>query len=66
MVIRWVKCEDREVTQGWFDRVRQVIVQYGIISEDIFNFDEIGSAMGLAVNSKVISRAEYYGRKASS
>lgn len=39
-------------------------MQYGIASEDIYNFDETGFAMGLTATARVITRAEYYGRRA--
>jgi hypothetical protein len=37
--------------------------KYGIADEDIFNFDETGFAMGLTATAKVITRAEYYGKR---
>jgi hypothetical protein len=40
-----------------------VVAQYGIADEDIFNFDETGFAMGLTTTAKVITRAEYYGKR---
>ena len=57
--------EDPKVIQEWFNRVRQVIIQYGIALEDIYNFDETGFAMGLTATAKVITRSEYYGKRAS-
>jgi hypothetical protein len=36
---------------------------YGILLEDIYNFDETRFAMGLCVTAKVVTRAEYYGRR---
>ena len=35
----------------------------GILAEDIYNFDETGFAMGLILAQKVVTRAEYYGRR---
>ena len=38
-------------------------MQYRILSEDIYNFDETGFAMGLIATAKVVTRAEFYGRR---
>ena len=40
-----------------------MVVQHGILPEDIYNFDETGFAMGLTATAKVITRSEYYGRR---
>jgi hypothetical protein len=40
-----------------------VIDENGIQPEDIYNFDETGFAMGLISAQKVVTRAEYYGRR---
>ncbi|KAJ5772035.1 hypothetical protein N7520_002564 [Penicillium odoratum] len=52
------------ITNEWFDRVQNTILKYGITPADIFNFDETGFAMGLTATAKVITRAEYHGRRA--
>jgi hypothetical protein len=57
------KCEDSRVIKPWFDLVRRTIDENGIQPEDIYNFDETGFAMGLIATAKVITRAEYYGRR---
>jgi hypothetical protein len=57
------KCEDPKIIREWFDLVQTTILQYGIDPDDIYNFDETGFAMGLTATAKVISRAEYYGRR---
>ena len=57
------KCEDPKVICEWFNCVQQTILQYGIDPDDIYNFDETGFAMGLTATAKVITRAEYYGRR---
>lgn len=41
-----------------------MIDENGIQSEDIYNFDETGFAMGLIATAKVVTRAKYYGRRA--
>lgn len=38
-------------------------MQYGIVFEDIYNFDETGFAMGLIVTAKVVTRADIYGKR---
>jgi hypothetical protein len=55
--------EDPKIIQAWFNTIQTIIQQYGILSDDIYNFDETGFAMGLCATHKVITRAEYYGRR---
>ncbi|KAH8430962.1 uncharacterized protein LDX57_013068 [Aspergillus melleus] len=59
---RRAKCEDPKLMKEWFDRVQITIMQHGIAQEDIYNFDEIGFAMGLISNARVLTRADYYGK----
>ncbi|EED13708.1 pogo transposable element, putative [Talaromyces stipitatus ATCC 10500] len=56
------KCEDPKIVQEYFDRVREVILEYGILPEDIYNFDETGFAMGLCATAKVITGSDRYNR----
>jgi hypothetical protein len=56
------KCEDPKIIQEHFDRVRAVISEYGILPEDIYNFDETGFAMGLCSSAKVITGSDRYAR----
>ncbi|EED21283.1 conserved hypothetical protein [Talaromyces stipitatus ATCC 10500] len=56
------KCEDPKIIQEYFDRVREVILEYGILPEDIYNFDETGFAMGLRATAKVITGSDRYAR----
>jgi hypothetical protein len=35
-------CEDREQIEGWFRLVRNTVAKYGILQDDIYNFDETG------------------------
>ncbi|OQD64339.1 hypothetical protein PENANT_c382G01324, partial [Penicillium antarcticum] len=58
------KCEDPKVIREWFSLVQKTILSYGIDSDDIYNFDETGFAMGLIATAKVITRREFYGRRA--
>jgi hypothetical protein len=36
------KCEDPEIIKQWFNAVQNTIVKYGILEQDIYNFDETG------------------------
>jgi hypothetical protein len=55
--------EDPKSIRQWFTTVQSVINENGIQPEDIYNFDETGFAMGLISSQKVVTRAEYYGRR---
>jgi hypothetical protein len=57
------KCEDPKIITEWFDLVQKTTLKYGIHKDDIYNFDETGFAMGLTATAKVVTRAEYYGRR---
>jgi hypothetical protein len=56
------KCEDIKIIREHFDRVRDTIQEYGILPEDIYNFDETGFAMGLCATAKVITGSDRYSR----
>ncbi|EEA22979.1 pogo transposable element, putative [Talaromyces marneffei ATCC 18224] len=56
------KCEDPKIIKEHFDRVQAAISEYGILPEDIFNFDETGFAMGLCSTAKVITGSDRYAR----
>ena len=56
------KCEDIKIIREHFDRVRECIQEYGILPEDIYNFDETGFAMGLCATAKVITGSDRYSR----
>ncbi|KAM9924732.1 hypothetical protein OXX80_011128, partial [Metschnikowia pulcherrima] len=56
------KAEDPEVIQDWFERVKETIVRYGIVDEDIYSFDETGVSMGITVSKRVICRKVNRGR----
>jgi hypothetical protein len=55
--------EDPKAIKEWFLMVQRAIDENGIQPEDIYNFDETGFAMGLISAQKVVTRAEYYGRR---
>ncbi|OQD75008.1 hypothetical protein PENANT_c160G06905 [Penicillium antarcticum] len=60
---RRAKYEDPKIMIEWFNLVQKTISQYGINPDDVYNFDETGFAMGLIATAKIITRAEYYGRR---
>jgi hypothetical protein len=49
------QCEDPELIQNWFNLIRNTIAKYGILEQDIYNFDETGFQMGVASTAKVIT-----------
>ncbi len=51
-------CEDSSKIQKWFELVRSTIEEFGIVDEDIYNFDETGFAMGIVATAKVITQAD--------
>jgi hypothetical protein len=53
------KCEDPEIINQWFDLVQNTIVKYGILEQDIYNFDETGFQMGVAHTVKVITASRH-------
>ena len=55
-------CEDPVQIQGWFRLVQNIVAKYGILQEDIYNFDETGFSMGVISTSKVVTRSERKGR----
>jgi hypothetical protein len=57
---RRAKCDNPQIIKEWFDRVQITIMQYGIATEDIYNFDETGFAMGLVATTQVVTRADMY------
>src|SRR5450432_3507787 len=52
------KCEDPQIIRDWFRLVENTIAKYGILAEDIYNFDETGFQMGVISTAKVVSGAE--------
>jgi hypothetical protein len=56
------KCEDPEVIEGWFRLIQNTIIKYGIVDEDIYNFDETGFSMGIITSMMVVTAAERRGR----
>jgi Tc5 transposase DNA-binding domain len=56
------KNEDPKVIREWFQRVQRTIQEFGVLEQDIYNFDETGFQMGVLATAKVVTRAETRGR----
>ena len=56
------KCEDPKIIQEWFSLVRNTVAKYGILEQDIYNFDEAGFAMGVIATAKVVTSSEVKSR----
>jgi hypothetical protein len=54
--------EDPTVIAAWFKLVEETRQSYGVLDQDIYNFDETGFAMGVAATSKVVTSADRVGR----
>ena len=51
-------CEDPAAIQRWFDLVKGTKQKWGIIDDDIYNFDETGFMMGKILSQLVIIGSE--------
>jgi hypothetical protein len=56
-------CEDPKLIRTWFEQYCNIIAEYGILDDDIYNFDETGFAMGITSTSKVITSQEWQGKR---
>ncbi|KAL8290678.1 hypothetical protein RB600_006224 [Gaeumannomyces tritici] len=56
------KCEDPKLVSAWFDLVRNTVAKYGILDDDIYNFDETGFLMGMIAAVIVITTSEGRGK----
>ncbi|KAH4354455.1 hypothetical protein HBH74_225730 [Parastagonospora nodorum] len=56
------KCEDPVKICAWFQLVEDTCQTWGILHEDVYNFDETGFMMGVAATSKVVTSADTTGR----
>ena len=55
--------EDPKVIMEWFNLFQKTVIKYGVLSDDIYNFDESGFAMGISATTKVITQSFYTGRR---
>lgn len=49
------KCEDLVLIRNWFCLVHNIMAKYGILDDDVHNFNEAGYQMGVIATSRVIS-----------
>ena len=56
------ECEDPKLISLWFKLVEDTVTKYGVVEEDIYNFDETGFQMGVISTSKVITTSDRKGR----
>jgi len=56
------KCEDPKVISEWFTLVRNVKAKYGIVDDDIYNFDETGFMMGIIFAGMVVTTSDGRGK----
>jgi hypothetical protein len=56
------KCEDSVAITAWFKLVEETHQAYGILDDDVYNFDETGLMMGVAATSKVVTSSDTVGR----
>ena len=56
------KCEDPKVIRDWFALVRNVKAKYGIVDNDIYNFDETGFMMGIIFAGMVVTTSDGRGK----
>ena len=56
------KCENPGVISSWFSLLRNTIAKYGILQEDIYNFDETGFLMGAFSSVMVVTTSEGRGK----
>ena len=55
-------CEDPVAIAAWFKLVEETRQAYGIVDDDVYNFDETGFMMGVAATSKVVTSSDTVGR----
>ncbi|KAM4055444.1 DDE superfamily endonuclease [Hirsutella rhossiliensis] len=46
------RCEDPKTIQEWYDRVAMAKQKWGILDEDVYNFDETGFQMGVIATAR--------------
>jgi hypothetical protein len=55
-------CEDPILIRSWFELIEQTKAKYGILNEDVYNFDEAGFMMGKITTQLVVTGSERRGR----
>jgi hypothetical protein len=52
------KCEDPKIIGDWFALVRNTKAKYGIVDDDVYNFDETGFMMGIIFAGMVVTTSD--------
>ncbi|EFQ92989.1 hypothetical protein PTT_09766 [Pyrenophora teres f. teres 0-1] len=55
-------CEDPTTITAWFKLVEETRQTYGVLDQDIYNFDETGFAIGVASTSKIVTSSDRVSR----
>lgn len=55
-------CEDPVLIRSWFELVEQTKAKYGILNEDVYNFNEAGFMIGKITTQLVVTGSERRGR----
>ena len=58
------KYKDPKIIKEWFNLIEKTILQFSIDPDDVYNFDKTGFVIGLIATTHVISRSDFYGRRA--
>jgi len=56
------KCEDPKVIREWFALVYNIKVKYGILDDDMYNFDETSFIIGIIIATMVVTTLDGYNR----
>jgi hypothetical protein len=56
------RCEDSVAIAAWFKLVEETRLAYGILDDNVYNFNETGFMMGVAATSKVVTSIKTVGR----
>jgi hypothetical protein len=56
------KCEDPRVIAPWFTLVRNIMAKYGIVDDDVYNFDETGFMMGIIFAGMVVTTSDGFSK----
>jgi len=56
------KCEDPKIISEWFALVHNFKVKYGILNDDIYNFNEISFIIGIIMVIMVVTTSNSRGR----
>ena len=55
---QWAKYKNLKLIQTWFQCVWDMIVEYDIHEDDIYNFNKIGFQMGIISTAKMVTKSD--------